>query len=315
MSSARTRWILGAAVLASAPFAVRFLLQFPWEHTIDAIADADWLLLTAAAVVNLSSLVAKGWAWHLLLDPAAPHRWRSAQRATFVGAAVNAVSISVSGEAARLQTLTKADGVPIGPALASLVWSRIVEAMALVVVLGLALLVLPPLPVTRGLEFVVWGALLFGAGAWRLGAWGRLLALLPPAWRERIKIPSAVAGRGHLAGPLALSALNWVAQWLTYHWVIVATHVSTSPAVSGTALLAANVGGILRVTPGNVGVIQASLVVGMLAFGIPSDQALAAGLVLQAIQTLPVVGIGIGLAGVEGFRRMFTKRAGAVGAA
>ncbi len=315
MISRRTRWALAAVVIGSAPFAVRFLLNFPWSNTLEAIGDADWLLLALAATLNLSSLAFKGWAWHLLLQPAARHRWRTAMRATFVGAAVNSVSISVSGEAARLQTLTARDAVPLGPALASLIWSRIVEAMALVLFLGAALLALPPMALTRDLELAVYGILIAGVVGWRIGAWSWLLARLPERWRARVQIPSSPAGRGHLVAPLALSTLNWVAQWLTYHWVIAATHVSTSPAVSGAALIMANIGGILRVTPGNVGVLQASLVLGMLAFSIPSDQALAAGLALQAVQTVPVLVIGVALVGVEGFRRMFAKRAGAVGTA
>jgi uncharacterized membrane protein YbhN (UPF0104 family) len=315
MTSRRTRWLLGLVVVASAPFAVRFLVRFPWGHTLEAIGDADWLLLALAATVNLASLVAKGWAWHLLLEPAAPHRLRTALRATFVGAAVNSVSISVSGEAARLQALMARDPVPFGAAVSSVVWSRVVEAMALVLFLGVALLALPPMPFTEGLDFAVWALIFLALAGWRCGVWPRLVARLPEHWRARIDLPSAQTGRSHLMAPLALSTLNWVAQWLTYHWVIMATHVSTSPTVSGAALLMANIGGILRITPGNVGVLQASLVVGMLAFGIPSDQALAAGLVLQAVQTLPVLAIGVGLAGVGGFRRIFAKRAGAVGTA
>jgi uncharacterized membrane protein YbhN (UPF0104 family) len=315
MTSRRTRWLLGLVVVASAPFAVRFVLKFPWGHMLQAIGDADWLLLALAAMVNLASLVAKGWAWHLLLKPAAPHRWRTALRATFVGAAVNSVSISVSGEAARLQALVARDPVPFGAAVNSVVWSRVVEAMALVLFLGVALLALPPMPFTKGLDFAVWALILLALVGWRCGVWPRLVARLPERWRARIDLPKAQAGRSQVGAPLALSTLNWVAQWLTYHWVIMATHVSTSLTVSGAALLMANIGGILRITPGNVGVLQASLVVGMLAFGIPSDQALAAGLVLQAVQTLPVLAIGVGLAGVGGFRRIFAKRAGAVGTA
>lgn len=315
MTSRRTRWLLGFLVLASAPIAARFLVQFPWGHMLQAIGEADWLLLALAATVNLASLVAKGWAWHLLLEPGVPHRWRTAQQATFVGAAVNSVSISVSGEAARLQMLMARDAVPFGAALASIVWSRIVEAMALVLFLGVALLALPPMPLTRGLEYAVWALIFVALAGWRLGLWARVVTRLPERWRARVDLPNTQARRGQLVAPLALSTLNWVAQWLTFHWVIMATHVSTSLAVSGAALLTANIGGILRVTPGNVGVLQASLVVGMLAFGIASDQALAAGLVLQAVQTIPVLAIGVGLVGVGGLRRMFAKRAGAVGTA
>jgi uncharacterized membrane protein YbhN (UPF0104 family) len=109
--------------------------------------------------------------------------------------------------------------------------------------------------------------------------------------------------------------VNWAAQWLTFHWAIVATHVSTSAAVSLSALVVANLGGIVRITPGNVGVLQASLALGMLAFGIPGDQALAAGLTLQAVQVIPVVAIGVALVGAQGLRSLGTKRVETVGTA
>src|SRR5438034_6398399 len=46
-----------------------------------------------------------------------------------------------------------------------------------------------------------------------------------------------------------------------------ATHVPVSLAASFTALIAANLSGLLRPTPANVGVTQAALVVGLLPFG------------------------------------------------
>jgi len=61
--------------------------------------------------------------------------------------------------------------------------------------------------------------------------------------------------------------------------------------------------------------LQASLVVGMLAFHIPEDQALAAGLALQAVQVLPVIAIGIALVGAQGLRSFASKRAESVGTA
>jgi uncharacterized membrane protein YbhN (UPF0104 family) len=311
----RSRWLLALVIAVTAPFAVGFVLRFPWAHTLQAIGSADWALLFSASLANLASLGAKGWAWHLLLRPAAPHRWRSAETATIVGAAVNSVSVSVSGEAARAQLVAARDDVPLAPALASLVWARVVEAMALVILLAVALLVLPGTQALHDVDLAVWGLLGAGLLGWRLGLARRLLRRVPERWRFALALPEPAAGRAFLAAPLFLSAVNWVAQWLTYHWTIAATHANASPVVSLAALVAANVGGAFRVTPGNVGVLQASLMVGLAAFGVPSDQALAAGLVLQAVQVVPVIGLGVALLGVHGFRRASAKRAGAVGAA
>src|SRR5205823_2554956 len=59
-----------------------------------------------------------------------------------------------------------------------------------------------------------------------------------------------------------------------------------------TALIAANLSGLLRPTPANVGVTQAALVVGLLPFGVAPEQAVAAGLALQGLQVLPVLLLG-----------------------
>jgi uncharacterized membrane protein YbhN (UPF0104 family) len=311
----RVRWLFVLLGVVSAVLAVRFALSFPWAGTVDTIVDADWWLLAAASVANLVSLAAKGWAWHLLLRPAAPHRWRTAQAATFVGAAVNSVSVAVSGEAARIQVAASRDGVPVGAAVWSLVWARVIEAVALVLFLAVALAMIPTNGWLRTLEVSAWLVLLLLVLLTVFGIWPRLVGLLPAGWRPQLQGPSGAIEPARLVAPLALAVVNWVAQWITYHWAIGATHVSTSAAVSLVALVAANLGGFFRVTPGNVGVLQASLVLGMLAFGIAEDQALAAGLALQAVQVLPVIAIGVALVGAQGLRSLSAKRAESVGAA
>jgi uncharacterized membrane protein YbhN (UPF0104 family) len=302
------RWLFAALGLLTAVLAVRFAMHFPWAGTLNAVAEADWLLLAAASLANLASLVAKGWAWHLVLLPSAPHRWRTAQAATLVGAAVNSVSVAVSGEAARVQFAAARDAVPLGAGLWSLVWCRLIEAVALVVFLAVALTVIPTEPWMHLIGIGAWLILGVLAVAWLLGAGPKLIALLPSGWRPRFPGGSPLTPR-RLAAPLALSVANWVAQWVAFHWAVVATHASTSAAVSLSALVMANVGGIFRITPGNVGVLQAFLVLGMRAFQVPEDQALAAGLTLQAVQVVPVVAIGVALVGAQGLRRLGAKRA------
>jgi uncharacterized membrane protein YbhN (UPF0104 family) len=159
----------------------------------------------------------------------------------------------------------------------------------------------------RSIEIAAWVILALLGAAWMLGVGPRLLEVLPVRWRPQVAGWSGPRPTQLLA-PLGLSVANWAAQWLTFHWAVVATHVSTLATVSLAALVMANVGGIFRVTPGNIGVLQFSLVLGMVAFHIPEDQALAAGLVLQAVQVVPVLAIGVALVGAQGLRSLGAKR-------
>lgn len=287
---------------------VRFGVTFPWARTIKTLIGADWLLLSAASLANILSLVAKASAWYLLLRRLGPLRHSTAQAATFVGAAVSSFSVSVSGEAARAQVVNSWDGVSFGSAVASVVVTRVVEATGLLVFLGGALVLVPPWSSARPLGFALIAltvALILG---YRVIPWARVRSDASGRRHEAIIRMVDSAGRGGLAGAVALAASSWVAQWAAYHWTIAATHAVVTPAVSLTTLIASNIGGILRLTPGNIGVLQGSLMLVMREFGIPPANALAAGLALQAVQVLPILAIGLAIAGRQGLRGLATAR-------
>ena len=282
-------WLLG---FVGAGFALKFFTGFPWRVTFASLLEASPGLLAVAFVANLSSLVAKGWGWHLILNPVAPHRWRVAQEANLVGAAVNDLSVAVAGEAARVHVIAQRGGVPVAAAVSSVVWTRVAEALALALFLVMAPSVLALEPWLRatqvgvGLTLVV--VLLL---AWARG-WAWLADRLPASLQTRLAVLRTMGRGGRLLWPTALGLCNWAAQWATYHLVLRATHVPVSPAASFTALIVANVSGLLRPTPANVGVTQAALVVGLLPFGVAPERAVAAGLALQGLQVLPVLLLG-----------------------
>ncbi|PYP06012.1 MAG: hypothetical protein DMD25_07750 [Gemmatimonadetes bacterium] len=282
-------WLLG---LVGVGLALNFLTGFPWHVTLAALLGADRWLLVIALVVNLSSLVAKGWGWHLILKPVAPHSWRVAQEANLVGAAVNDLSVAVAGEAARVHLIVQRGGVQTGAAVSSVVWTRVAEGLALALFLVMAPSVLQLEPWLRAVQSAVGLALVVVLLlAWGRG-WGSLADRLPASLRSRLGVLRAMGTGGRLVWPTAFGLYNWAAQWATYHLVLRATHVPVSLAASFTALIVVNLGGLLRPTPANVGVTQAALVVGLLPFGVPPEQGVAAGLALQGLQVLPVLLLG-----------------------
>jgi uncharacterized membrane protein YbhN (UPF0104 family) len=304
------RWITAILGVVGAAFAIHFGWTFPWSRTLDLLADCNWQLLTAAGLVNIVSLMAKASAWYILLAGAAPLRIWTAQTATFVGAAVNSVSISIGGDVVRAQLASERDAVPFGISAAALVVSRFVEAVALFTLLALAWMVFP---LGRGWRVAGAAVLLLVAAflLWWRRAPGERAERFAKGWRREL---TEFAGRirGRTVSAVGCAMLSWLGQWLTYYWSIRATHVDISPAGALAALLAANLAGILRLTPGNIGVMQGSLIVGMEAFGVRPGDALASGLALQAIQILPILAIATALVGHRGLRRIGQRRSEAL---
>jgi uncharacterized membrane protein YbhN (UPF0104 family) len=276
------------------------LRHFPWHAAGNALLHADPTALMAATLINLSSLLFKGTAWSLLLGNLVPTRWLAAQEATIVGSAVNSVSVSGLGEGARVQFLVAHDRVPVGDVVVSLVWSRVVEAVALVLLILVAPLFLHVPAAVRQAQLAGLAVVALTFLAVQVRGWAFVTRALPASIRARLAPLAAMASPRRLWLPVLLSLGNWFAQWLTFHWAIEAVHVPVTYAASFTALVVANIGGILRVTPANVGVMQAAMVVALLPFGISPGRAVAAGLALQALQVLPVLVMGAAIGGWRG---------------
>ena len=294
-------WVLGFLGLA---LALRVAVHFPWRATGAALVGVDIWLLCAALLLNLVSPLAKAWGWHLLLLPVAPNRWWVAQEANLVGTAVNIIGVGVSGEAARISVLSQRDKVPVRAAILSVVGARVVEALGLALFVVLAPLALELSPALRGLQIGAAVALATVLVMARFPVWGRLVARLPTGVRVGVNELAQMGLGWRLVTPTALAVVNWAAQLGTYHMVLRATHLDVSYAASFTALIAVNLGGIIRVTPANVGVMQAAMAGALLPFGIPAERAVAAGLALQAIQVLPILAGGAALLGRTGLKRL-----------
>jgi uncharacterized membrane protein YbhN (UPF0104 family) len=283
---------------------IRMIWRFPWADAWDAALDANGLWLGAALGINLVSLAAKGWAWQLLLRPVQRVAWRTAQEATLAGSAVADLATSVVGEAARIQVLVRKTGIGWRHALASVVYLRAVEGLGLAVFLLAAPLLVPLPPELRVAQAAAAGALVVGLTLVVLRPRGRLMGWLPqPLQRAAAALGDLTSARA-LPAPLLLALLNWASQWATYALVLRAAGVHGALAASFVALVAANLAGLVPLSPGNVGVFQAAIVLGLLPLGVDADRAVLAGIALQAVQILPILGLAAMVFGVNGLRQL-----------
>jgi len=122
-------------------------------------------------------------------------------------------------------------------------------------------------------------------------------------WADRITRALQLARRGLVvfarprygAAAIAAQLFAWALQWLACYMVILALGLQgqATLATAAAILLAVNVSAVLPATPSNVGVFQAACLAVLAAFGVGAGPALAYGIILQAVEVLTALMLGI----------------------
>lgn len=285
-------------------------------------ATPGWLVLALGLMG--SSLLLRAVSWHQTLRAALPATtialsWVA--RATMIGVLTSAVFPGRIGEPSRVLVLTRRlDGSNrrLLPVVAGTVFSQ-----TLINLLALAILVavtFTEVPLLHGQLTGVASALLLPLIVGVLILLGpRLLAL-----SRRSHSPRVVAAANslqrllHLArrglvvfarpryGVTAISSqlLAWVLQWLACYMVLLSLGLQSDGGVVAAAaiLLAVNVSAILPATPSNVGVFQAACLVVLAAYGVSAGTAIAYGIILQAVEVVTALALGVPALLREGLR-------------
>ncbi|MEO8577561.1 MAG: lysylphosphatidylglycerol synthase transmembrane domain-containing protein [Gemmatimonadales bacterium] len=315
------RWILTAAIVV---FLVIFARTIDWTAAWHSIRNASLPLLAAAIAVNFLSVVAKGVRWWLFLKPAGAPSLPLAIRATIAGAGLNNVLVANGGDAARVVFVSRATGVPSSTAFATLALERMFDPVGFMVLLvyGVIAFSLPPSlerwrhPAEIALV-VVLGLLVWFVYASRhakpedavavdkkpTGLWGKVKSFF-----TRFAASARMLASGpRFVGALVLSMIAWVLQVYTFRLAAEAAHVAIPAAGTLAALLAINLGLLIRATPGNVGFFQFVFALATAPFGVPRNDAIAVSLLIQTLQILPVTLLGVALAPEFIFKRRAGK--------
>src|SRR5437868_2376218 len=125
--------VLGAGLLAF------FLSRVPLAEIGRRIASVSpgWLL--ASAVISISVFVMRAIRWVWILRPLGHVGYFAAFRATAIGFAANTVLPARAGEVLRPAILARESGRPFAGLFASIVFERILDALAQLSFLGIAL--------------------------------------------------------------------------------------------------------------------------------------------------------------------------------
>jgi phosphatidylinositol alpha-mannosyltransferase len=276
-------------------------------------ASPGWIAL--ALVLMALSLVLRSISWYATLRaalPDTPVRLAPVMRATMIGVMGSAVFPGRIGEPTRVVVLTRRLEGPnrrLLPVVAGTVFSQtLINLLALGVLLAATFssvsifqghlagfLAAVAVPVALCLLVILGPRLLaigerFGSrrAAAAANALGRLLHL---ARRGLVVFTRPRFGLAAVSAQL----MAWALQWLACYSVILALGLQSHAKLVAAAavLLAVNLSAILPATPSNVGVFQAACLVVLAAYGVPTGPALAYGIILQAVEVVTALALGV----------------------
>lgn len=234
---------------------------------------------------------------------------RTGLAASLVCLGVNNLLPAKLGEVAKALYLRQRGAMPLGEAAVIVGWERFFDLNVLVL-MALAgaypylhdTLLVPVALALMAAWGVAWSVLRFGAPVRAAIArlpWARVRAFLYDV-HEHLDTRMV---RGVLVAGALLSTLVWLlyaaGSWLVLTWVF--DLELTAGEVLVVFVVAAS-GMAVPSSPGALGVYEAAVVLALGWFGVASEQALAAALVMHAIQYLPTTLLALAVLGRSGLR-------------
>jgi phosphatidyl-myo-inositol alpha-mannosyltransferase len=308
------RAAMGAGAVAGAGLAALALERIGIPSIGRALVTAAPVWVLVAFALMCASMLIRAEAWHAILRAALPGtrvRRRDAARATMIGVLMSATLPARLGEPSRALILSRRlgrmrDRFPL--VLGTLVSQTLLNLLALSILgtvmfatVGLfngnedALVVATIAPVVM-LALVVSAPWLLRRGKPTRFQRVQHAAALVRRATTQARSGLQVFRRLKLGGWAALAQLSaWAVQWFACYALLVAMGLDTRAGIGAAAavLFAVNVTAALPATPSNLGVFQAACVAVLSAYGVGHTDALAYGIILQAVEICTALAMGM----------------------
>jgi len=305
---------IGLAALGVGLLAMLALQRIGLDQIGDSLlrATPTWVLLGLGLMC--SSMVVRGVAWHAILTAALPDarlRRFDALQGTFIGVLMSATLPARLGEPSRALIVARRSGRPrdnLPTVVGSIVSQTLLNVVALVI-LGIVMFSTVDLfsHRQRGLvafalaPLIVLVAVLVLPALLRGGVPSRSRRVQAGVAKVRAALAQVRAGLRVFRSPklgveaTALQLTAWVIQWLSCYVLLVALGLDDRAGLGAAAavLFAVNVTAVLPITPSNLGVFQFACVAVLAgAYGVGKADALAYGIILQAVEIATAVVMG-----------------------
>jgi phosphatidyl-myo-inositol alpha-mannosyltransferase len=315
LRSAVRRAALLVAVSLTVGLAIVALEKIGVDRVIASLLQSSPAWVLAAVAVMCLAMVLRAVSWHAILYAALPDR-RLTQldtlRATAIGVLMSSTLPARLGEPARAIVISRRAGRPretMPTVVGTLVSQTVLNVIALLILAAIALSSVPIfsqrygallavvlIPVVLLAIVLVVPAVLAASGSEHFG---RTRAVIRPLLKAARQVRSGLRvftrpRDGSLALTAQLSA--WALQALACYLLLAAIGLDGRAGIGAAAavLLAVNVTALVPATPANVGVFQAACVAVLTgAYGVSAADALAYGIVLQAVEVATAVLMGV----------------------
>ena len=308
------RVLIAAGAVAGAGLAALALQRIGIESIGRAVVAATPVWVLVAFALMCASMLVRAEAWHAVLRAALPGtrvRRRDAARATMIGVLMSATLPARLGEPSRALIMARRvgrvrDRFPI--VLGTLVSQTLLNILALIVLgavmfhtVGLfkgneqALIIVTIAPVVL-LALVLSSPWLLRRGKPTRFQRVQQAATIARGAMLRVRSGLQVFRKPRLgAWALVMQLSAWAIQWLACYVLLVALGLDDHAGIGAAAavLFAVNVTAALPATPSNLGVFQAACVAVLSAYGVGKTNALAYGIILQAVEIGTAVAMGM----------------------
>jgi phosphatidylinositol alpha-mannosyltransferase len=305
---------IGVAAIGAGGLALLALERIGLHRIAQSMLRATPVWVLVGLGLMCLSMVLRGVAWHAILRaalPDAPLRRFDAMQGTFVGVLMSATLPARLGEPSRALIVARRSGRPrenLPTVVGTIVSQTLLNVVALaglgVVMFSTvdlfsqrqrALIAFAMAPMALLVAVLVLPALLRGgvpSRSRRVQAWMRTVRAATAQVRAGLRVFRAPR-LGLEATVLQLTA--WVIQWLSCYVLLVALGLDDRAGLGAAAavLFAVNVTAAVPLTPSNLGVFQAACAAVLHgAYHVGLDNALAYGIVLQAVEIATAVIMG-----------------------
>ncbi len=311
-----------------------FLRQANFAEVWNDVRNARLEFVLLAVAVTMVTYLLRAFRWQYLLRALGPTHYGTAFRTTIIGFAASSLLPGRVGEVLRPYLLAREENLNATSAFATVIFERLLDMIAVLVLFGVFLLVFDPrqTPVDAGLlRNMRVGGLMASVGsltamvaifvlAGHPDSAARLALRIEHVLPRRVALAfsrlvhtfvlglSVVRQPSRLMMSLVLSFPLWLSIATGIFLATRAFHIAM-PFVGSFAVTAMLVVGVAIPTPASVGGFEYFYQLAVMAFyAAPRDQAIGAALVLHAISFLPVTLLGIIFMAREGLSLARVRR-------